>query len=72
MFRSSVAATKHPGATIALVTHAEIVPVELPNYGSATLDRNHVEIAPASVSAVNVSPDGVYVQFINRRAALRS
>ena len=67
-------ATKHPGATIALVAHAEIVRVALLHYGSATLDRNHeLEIAPASVSAVNVSPGGVYVQFVNRRAAaLRS
>ncbi len=65
-------ATKHRGATIALVTHAEIVRFALRHYGSATPDHE-LEIAPASVSAVNVSPDGVYVQFVNRgAAALRS
>jgi probable phosphoglycerate mutase len=66
-------AAKHPGATIALVTHAEIVRFALLQYRSESLDLYHeLEIEPASVSAVSISPDGVYVQFVNRRtAALR-
>jgi broad specificity phosphatase PhoE len=63
-------AAKHAGATIALVTHAEIVRFALLHYRSASLDCHHeLEIAPASVSAVNISPDGVHVQFVNRCAA---
>lgn len=66
-------AAKHPGATIALVTHAEIVRFALLQYRSESLDLYHeLKIEPASVSAVSISPDGVYVQFVNRRAdALR-
>jgi probable phosphoglycerate mutase len=63
-------AAKHAGAAIALVTHAEIVRFALLHYRSVSLDRHHeLEIEPASVSALSVSPDGVFVQFVNRRAA---
>jgi len=66
-------ANHHRGETIALVSHAEIVRMALLRYQGVSLDRFHeLEIAPASVSAVNVSPDGVHVQFVNRdSAALR-
>ena len=63
-------AATHPGATIALVTHAEIVRFALLKYRSASLDSYYeLDIEPASVSAVSVSPEGVFVQFVNRRAA---
>ena len=63
-------ARRHPGATIALVSHAEIMRSALLHYEPVSLVRYHkLELAPASVSALNVSPDGVHIQFVNRCAA---
>jgi broad specificity phosphatase PhoE len=61
---------EHRGETIALVSHAEIVRFALLHYRSASLDRYHeIDVEPASVSSVNVSPAGGHVVFVNRRAA---
>ena len=66
-------ARHHRGVTIALVSHAEIVRVALLCYLGRSLDVSHeLEIAPASVSAISVSPNGVHVQFVNRCAAALS
>lgn len=57
---------RHPGATIALVSHAEPVRVTLLHYKAMSLDRHHeMEIEPASVSAVAVSPAGVRILYVN-------
>lgn len=63
-------AEQHRGQTIALVSHADIVRFALLHYRPASLNREReLTIEPASVSAVNVSPDGVHVVFVNRRAS---
>jgi broad specificity phosphatase PhoE len=63
-------ARDHRGKTVALVSHAEIVRMALLHYQAISLDHYHeLEILPASVSAVSVSPDGTHVQFVNRCAA---
>ena len=63
-------AAQHRGGTIALVSHAEIVRFALLRYLGSSLDRYHdVDIAPASVSAVQLSAAGIAVLFVNRPAA---
>jgi broad specificity phosphatase PhoE len=56
----------HPGATIALVTHAEPVRLTLLHYKSMSLDQYHeLDIEPASVSAVSLSPAGAQILYVN-------
>jgi broad specificity phosphatase PhoE len=63
-------AARHADATIALVSHAEVVRSALLQYRSASLDRYHeLDVAPASVSAVVVSRAGVRILFVNRAAS---
>jgi probable phosphoglycerate mutase len=63
-------AARHRGAAIALITHGDVVRSALLYYQSMSLDRyDAFEIAPASVSAVEVNAGGqVRVLFINRAA----
>jgi broad specificity phosphatase PhoE len=59
-------AGSHAGGVVALVTHAELVRFALLHYFSLPLDDYHrLDIAPASVSAVRVSPAGGEVLWVN-------
>jgi broad specificity phosphatase PhoE len=67
-------AAAHQGASIAVVSHADVIRFALLHYRSTTLDRYHeIEIDPASVSAVSLSRAGARILFVNRDAsAMRS
>jgi broad specificity phosphatase PhoE len=57
----------HPGNTIALVTHAEIVRMALLYFQSRSIDcHDSLTIDPASVSTVRVWPGGVHVLSVNQ------
>jgi broad specificity phosphatase PhoE len=60
-------AAVHPGETIAIVTHAELIRMALQHYLSIPLDAyQDIRIDPASVSAVVVERSIVRVAFVNR------
>ena len=62
-------AARHPGDTIALVTHAELVRAALLHYLHRPLDAYAgIGVEPASVSAVRVKgsgPDDADVLYVN-------
>jgi probable phosphomutase (TIGR03848 family) len=52
-------AARHPDGTVALVSHGDTIRILLSDYAGAPLDRfPRFVVAPASVSAVWVPPDG--------------
>jgi ribonuclease H / adenosylcobalamin/alpha-ribazole phosphatase len=65
-------AAAHPGETIALVTHADVIRMALLHFLSRSMDLYHsLTIDPASISTVVMSPSGAHVTSINRLADLQ-
>jgi broad specificity phosphatase PhoE len=59
---------RHPGETIAAVSHADVIRAALLYYAGKSLDEWHqMDIAPASVSAVRLHADGGTILYINRQ-----
>jgi broad specificity phosphatase PhoE len=60
---------RHPGKTIALVSHADVLRFALLHYAGATLDDYaRFEVAPASVTALSLTAERTRVVFVNRQA----
>jgi broad specificity phosphatase PhoE len=60
--------TRHPGKTIALVSHADVLRVALLHYVGATLDDYaRFDVAPASVTALSLTARETRVVFVNRQ-----
>jgi broad specificity phosphatase PhoE len=60
---------RHPGKTIALVSHADVLRFALLYHIGATLDDYaRFEVAPASVSALSLTTSGTQLLFVNRQA----
>jgi broad specificity phosphatase PhoE len=59
-----------PGQTLALFSHSDLIKAGLCFYLGVPLDLCHrLEISPASVSAVQIGPDGPHILYINRKVA---
>ena len=59
---------RHPGQTIAAVSHADVIRCALLHYGNRSLDTwQSIEVEPASVSAVSVGTTCGEVLYVNRR-----
>ncbi len=59
-------AAAHPGETVAIVSHADLVRSALLHYRGLPLDLYHrIEIDPASVSAVLWSPTQAHILYVN-------
>jgi len=62
----------HPGRTVALVSHGDVIKAALAHYLGVHLDLfQRIEIAPASVSLVQLGPYGPKVLLVNGSAAER-
>jgi probable phosphoglycerate mutase len=63
-------AESHPDARVAVVSHADVLKAVLGHLLGVPLDLQHrLEVAPASVSEVELSPWGARVLAINERPA---
>lgn len=59
---------RHPGQTIAAVTHADVIRAAVLHYAGASLDMVHrIEINPASITAVVFVGGEPRLQFVNHR-----
>lgn len=59
---------RHPGQTVAAVSHADVIRAALLYYSGISLDAwQQMEIDPASVSAIALGPSGDEVLYINQR-----
>jgi broad specificity phosphatase PhoE len=65
-------AQEYPEQTVVLVTHAEVIRAALLHFMNRSAnDFQKLEIAPASLSVVNVAPDGgVRIEIVNERPPL--
>lgn len=60
---------RHPGETVAAVSHADVIRAALMHYAGRSLDEWHqLEIAPASVSAVRLDGTGGEILYMNHRS----
>ena len=58
---------RHPGETVAAVSHADVIRPALLHYMGLSLDDwQQIEIAPGTVSAISVDDSGGRVLYINR------
>ena len=61
-------AARHPNQTVVFVTHADIIRLAILHVAGAPLDFIHrFEIAPASITALDLYEDGTVLQFVNER-----
>jgi broad specificity phosphatase PhoE len=61
----------HPGRTIALVSHCDVLRFGLLHYLNASLDDYaRFEVAPASVTALSLSASETRVLFVNRQTGV--
>ena len=61
----------HPTATVAFVTHADVIRLAVLHVAGAPVDFIHrFEISPASVTAVALYADGATLLYVNERDAL--
>jgi probable phosphoglycerate mutase len=61
---------RHPDATVAAVSHADVIKAALCAHLGLTLDAHwRFDIAPASVSAIELWPGGGRVRFVNDMTA---
>lgn len=63
---------KHPGQTVAIVSHSDMIRSALAHYAGIHIDLfQRLEISPAAVSVVEVYEETVRIQMINAQQALR-
>ena len=63
---------KHPGQTIAIVSHSDMIRSALAHYAGIHIDLfQRLEISPAAVSVVEVYEETVRIQMINAQHVLR-
>jgi probable phosphoglycerate mutase len=63
--------TKHPGAAVALVTHADVIRAAVLHCAGAPLDLfDRFEISPASVTAIEIGEDSPRLLYVNERDAV--
>jgi len=59
---------RHPDATVAVVSHADVIKAALAYYLGTPLDlMQRLEVAPASISAVALDAEGVRILALNDR-----
>jgi probable phosphoglycerate mutase len=59
---------RHPGRTVAMVSHADVLRFALLHYVGATLDDYaRFEVAPASVTALSLTAERTRLVFVNRQ-----
>ena len=57
---------KHPGATVALFSHADVIRFAVAHYAGIPIDlANRLEIRPASVSAIALGDEDVRILRLN-------
>lgn len=62
---------KHPGETVAAVSHADMIKAAIAYYAGIHLDMFHrIEISPASVSIVEIGPDTARILLVNHRGMI--
>ena len=65
------ARAQHPNATVAFVTHADVIRLAVLHVAGAPVDFIHrFEISPASVTAAALYADGATLMYVNERDAL--
>lgn len=63
---------KHPGSTIAIITHADIIKMAIAWYLAVPVDMMHrLEISPASVSVIELYDESVRVMKFNHMVNLK-
>jgi probable phosphoglycerate mutase len=59
-------AASHPGRTVVVVSHADVIRAAVLNYSGISLDDfQRIEISPASITAVLMRPPVVRILYIN-------
>jgi probable phosphoglycerate mutase len=62
------ARTKHPNATVAFVTHCDVIRLAILHVAGAPIDFIHrFEVAPASITAVSLGDDDASLLYVNDR-----